>query len=304
MKTKAEEINKRYLNILEELTKKPELSAAYICNTYEVSEKVVRQDISNLSQRRLVEKVRGGVRSKMLCLDDTSFNRRLTQNISQKESIANLAVKELLRGDDGKLTIFLDSGTTNKALFKEIIDSEALQGVELKIVSNNIALVGGCCPEGIVLIVSGGEYSHDDRSLIGSKAAEFMNGFKAKYAFLSASNITYKGGLLGYKSSECEVKRAMILNSTCVIILADHSKFKMTGGESIADFDWGEAGDDKRLKIVLKDSTGRMVEKPVKILSDSVEDKDSIYKMFVDEDKDIGTEEVAKYILFVQEQEA
>ena len=300
---KKEDICKRQLKLLEELTKSAELTTQDICEKLGVSEKVVWMDVGELNERGLVEKVRGGVRSKMVEADSSSFSKRFGQNYERKGAICRCAIKKYLRDDHGEIkrTIFLDSGTTNEILFKEIGKDKSLRDFELKVVSNNGVLVRHCCPENITLILAGGEYSYDDKTLIGMKAAAFFDGYTAKYAFLSASNVSFESGFLGYNSSECEVKKAMILNAEQVVILADESKLKVTGGELISRFKWSEKREDKkRLRIVVKSADGKETEKPITIVTNETDDdrKEEILESFVDKEKGAMRSEVEKYILF------
>ncbi len=297
MKTK-DEIYERYKKILEAFTQKSELSNQDIQGRLgNVTDKVLWQDIMALEKMGLIQRFRGGARSNIFAGKNTEFYRRLAENREGKEVIASKAIEIFLNKNktDSKICIFLDSGSTNLILFKGIINDPSLKNVVFKIVSHNVTFAHECCPENILLILSGGIYSSQDECMV-DRAVEIFPSYPARFAFLSASNLSYTGGLLGYNAGESKVKKAMIQNAEELVILADHSKFRFTGGELIAKFQWFTDG-AKVLKLVSKEGN---FSKPVKIVTDAHENKADILKGFIDLEKGITEGIVEEFILFAQ----
>jgi DeoR/GlpR family transcriptional regulator of sugar metabolism len=299
VKTKSE-IYQRYKKILQFLIEKPELSTDEIRNILggpeKVTDKIIWQDIKALNEMGLVEKIRGGIKSNITAGKNTEFFRHFGENKAAKKAIARLAIKKFLLHNhpDSKICIYLDSGSTNLTLFKEIVKDESLRHISFKIVSNNVSLTHECCSENVTLILSGGLYSYQDECLL-DKAVEIFSSYPAKYAFLSASNLSYSGGFLGYNPGEKKVKEAMIQNAEELCILADNTKFRFTGGERIARFNW--SSDEKILKLFSEENK---ILKTVKIITDSSESNSDILKNFSDSENGVFEKDVEKSIFFAE----
>ena len=301
MKNTKENIYKRYLDILKELAARPVLSHEDIKESYSLSPQAFWRDIVELDKMGLLDKKGSKAKSKMVTRASTNFTKRSQKNVSAKEAIAQLAIEKFLKGQDleKKITIFLDSGTTNEILFKKIIADEELREKEIIVVTNNVSLLGYRSTGNVTLIMSGGEYAFEERSLIGNLAARSFAQYPARYAFLSASNLNFDGGFLGYNSAECRVKKNMIMEAKETIILADDSKFDFVGGEKISDFYWLNEQGGNRLQVVVEIKNQRKAKRPIRMVTNESSGigKRLAWKKFWG-DNDADREAKEKYIYF------
>lgn len=296
MKSTKEEINTRKIAILKELSKCGELMVEDIAQMFKYPNiRIVSQDIDRLHEDGLVQKIRGGVRSKFLGKKNTLFESRSKENSDKKESIADYVISNyLIDGNlEEKLCIFLDGGSTIEVLFRKILQHKNINETNFKFVTNNVALTDHILPSTVNLYLSGGRYLSKEECLIENASSYFKTN-KAKYCFLSAGNVSFHGGLLGYNSSECEVKRSMIMNAEEIFILIDDSKFKLSGGELIAEFQWEKEGDKNLLKAVIGEER-----RLIKIITNNckTEQKQSILEKF-SENSSVRKGDVEEAILF------
>lgn len=275
MKTKREEIRKRYLELLEILVESPELTTDEVAERMKVSLKVAWSDITELDRMGLVEKVRGGVKSKMGgkdLSDHTSFDYRSGVQKDEKRAIAQYVVKQGYV--ESGTYIILDSGTTIGYLFEAVLTQKALKDVTT-VVTNNLALAEVLFPVPaslIRLILAGGGLWKSGKCLVGRETEEFFlgAGYKCKMAFISANSISLSsGGVFGYDPQECQVKKAMIRNAREIVIVADHSKFRVGGGQLFGMLKWVADESGKKKLTLLAEWEGERLGKPVRIVTDS-----------------------------------
>ena len=177
MKTRKEEIRGRYLGLLRILVKYPELTTEEVAERMDVSLKAAWSDITKLEEMELVEKVRGGVKSKMevkTVADHTSYDYRATLYKDEKRAIAQYVIKHgyVKSGT----CIILDTGTTIECLFREIL-AQLTEGLlrDITIITNNVALPRILFPvraSSIRLILTGGELWKSGKCLTGRQAEE------------------------------------------------------------------------------------------------------------------------------------
>lgn len=118
-------------------------------------------------------------------------------------------------------TLFIDIGTTPEAVAHALLNHR-----NLRIVTNNLnvaTLLMG--KSDFHLILAGGEVRARDGGIIGEVTIDFISQFRLDYGILGISGIDVDGSLLEFDYHEVRIKRAIIENSRCVMLVTDHSKF-------------------------------------------------------------------------------
>lgn len=182
-----------------------------------VSENTIRRDLNMLARKGMVERTKGGAVSNMEGLSEKSFSTRKDRNRDSKESIAELACRQIKRGD----TIILDGGTTAIALAEKISE---LDHITVLTNSLDVANILTEAP-GITLVLSGGIYNSNSRTMIGLPAEKFFTEIHADTLFLAVTGITAEQGLSDQNMFETPVKLKMLQCAGKIIVLADSSKF-------------------------------------------------------------------------------
>jgi DeoR/GlpR family transcriptional regulator of sugar metabolism len=127
--------------------------------------------------------------------------------------------KELIREGD---TIYLDSGSTNAILAREIRD------MDLRVICHSIeVMVALADAPGIALISLGGSYRKDAGSFIGPLAVENLKHFQIQTCFIGAAGFSAKGIFSSQNMIEAQLKNEVLKVSNRRIVITDHSKYNL-----------------------------------------------------------------------------
>jgi DeoR/GlpR family transcriptional regulator of sugar metabolism len=96
---------------------------------------------------------------------------------------------------------------------------------------------GKLANDNIVIVSVGGTFNVKNYSLTGMLTNNFSQSFFPDKAFISCRGVAEKSGLTDASIYEIEVKRNMIKQSRQFILLADYSKFGLTGAIFISNLD-------------------------------------------------------------------
>lgn len=128
-------------------------------------------------------------------------------------------------------TVILNAGTTTLLVFRKLP-----QNYNLSIVTNSIsiALEAEGNPNFNVILV-GGSVNSKYQFSYGSDAIEQIKKYHADKLILSVDGISAEHGFTTYYDKEAAIDVAMIEQSNCRIIAADHSKFGHSAFVKISD---------------------------------------------------------------------
>ncbi|NQT59096.1 MAG: DeoR/GlpR transcriptional regulator [Bacteroidetes bacterium] len=210
--------SKRHQRLLDMLKNRGSLRVDELSEMLLVSAVTIRRDLDYLSDKGLLERRHGGARLISAPLNgfpERNFLEKDVINTVEKEAIAIKAL-ELL--DDNEI-IFLNSGSTT------LIFMNALKDKRLKVFTNNAwAVTCQKWPE-VELMLLGGEYREQSRSLIGIMTLEAIENINSNKTFLGTNGISIEKGLTTTVQQECSINQAMINNTNgLVVVLADHTK--------------------------------------------------------------------------------
>lgn len=223
--------------ILEHLEKDGEVDVNVLAEKFSTSRETIRRDLSEMETAGLLLRTHGGavpIGKKFSDGYEYPLLARGVQKYDEKQRICKVAAKMLEDGD----TIFLDNSSTTMYLLRYVPKE-----IKITVVTNSIQVMlesGKLNNDNIVIISVGGIFNLKNYSLTGMLTNNFAQSFFPDKAFISCRGIDEKSGMTDASIHEIEVKRNMINQSKQFILLADYSKFGLTGAifiGSLAEID-------------------------------------------------------------------
>jgi len=208
------ELDARQEEILRILEMRERMSVTDLTDRLGVSEVTIRKDLTALEERGFLVRTRGGARR----AEDRSRVFPMASRRSTRMSVKRLigaAAARLVRAGE---TVFIDSGSTCLEV------GRALTGIDIRVVTNSLDLLGELARHGTAVIGVGGTLRHEAGSFIGPIAVESLRRFNIDRAFVGTSGITADGAFSAQNTFESDVKRAAIAQAARVAIVADASK--------------------------------------------------------------------------------
>jgi DeoR family glycerol-3-phosphate regulon repressor len=202
--------------IIELVNSRGFVSIEEMATHFDVTPQTIRRDINTLASDNRVRRCHGGA-SAAPSTQNTEYTKRKHMQSAEKARIA----KEVVRHIPDHASLFINIGTTNEAIARELVSHSGL-----KIITNNLhvaALVSG--KEDFDVIIAGGKVRSRDGGIIGEATLDFVQQFRVDYAIIGISGIDEDGSLLEFDYQEVRVAQALIRNSRRVILACDHTKF-------------------------------------------------------------------------------
>jgi DeoR/GlpR family transcriptional regulator of sugar metabolism len=225
-------VERRHEQIRSMLLQHNMVTVAEFCQALNCSESTIRNDLRQLEQQGIVKRTFGGA----VLAQDVPFkshvNMRASQNIEEKNEIAQYVVDHVLT--DGA-TITLDSGTTNVAIAKKIVESSL---ENLTVITNSFAAASILTKtDKIKLYVAGGSYDYDRACFYDDYTSLYIRTMRSEYFFLSVIGIHADVGLTIGEPNETNIKQVMMSCAAKTIVVADCSKIGKVGFKWIAGLD-------------------------------------------------------------------
>ncbi|MDO6692815.1 DeoR family transcriptional regulator [Aliiglaciecola sp. 3_MG-2023] len=210
--------NKRQVALVKHLQAKGFVSIDELASYFDVTPQTIRRDLNYLDEIKLVVRRHGGAEiTNSSTTANTSYQTRKIMNLESKEAIANELVKLIPNG----ASLFINIGTTTETIARALLNHQ-----NLNIVTNNIHVATLLsAKEDFTVIVAAGEVRHRDGGIIGEATCDFISQFQMDFGIIGISGISQDGSLLDFDFREVKVAQAIIDNSNCILLAADHSKF-------------------------------------------------------------------------------
>ncbi|WP_340613894.1 DeoR/GlpR family transcriptional regulator [Xenorhabdus thailandensis] len=192
------------------------VSTEELVTHFDVSPQTIRRDLNDLADKNKIQRHHGGAALPSSSVNTAYHDRKIMWS-DEKARIAQQVATQIPNG----ATLFIDIGTTPEAVAHALLNHR-----DLRIVTNNLnvaTLFMG--KEDFRLILAGGEVRSRDGGIIGEATLDFISQFRLDFGILGISGIDSDGSLLEFDYHEVRTKRAIIENSRCVMLVADHSKF-------------------------------------------------------------------------------
>jgi len=222
-------LNRRHEAIVDSVRRSGSVRVSELAAGLGVSGMTIRRDLESLQADGLIEKTHGGARS----LDDRStdepgFEVKSRRNPDEKKAIAMVAADYVQPGT----AIGVTAGTTTWQFAYELASVP-----ELIVVTNSVRVAEILHqfprPDRTVILTGGVRTSSD--ALVGPVACQALRGLHVDMVFMGVHGMSARAGFTSPNLGESETNRAFVVASNQLIILADHTKWGVTGLSSFAE---------------------------------------------------------------------
>jgi DeoR/GlpR family transcriptional regulator of sugar metabolism len=189
------------------------VNATALAKEFLVSEDAIRRDLRALAAEGKCKRVYGG--GLPISSDGGPFEHRLLNNSREKSALALAALTLISEAS----TVFLDSGSTNLALAREMPPDRSLT-----IATNSISIASALLErKNIKVIVLGGEIDRETGAAIGLSAIREAERLSFDLCFLGACAVSISLGIGAFQMADAEFKRILIArsNRTAALVTTD-----------------------------------------------------------------------------------
>ncbi len=205
----------RHRKIIEKLESSGAVKVSELSESFQVTEKTIREDLEKLEEKGLLKRTHGGA-----VLDQASEDSLLPLQVpngkhrSEKAAIAAKALSCIEPND----IIALDAGSTTLELAK------AMPNMPITVLTNDLLIIRELTAKEQVRLVVPGGYRHRNL-LIGAESQEWIAKLNVHKLFLSTTGVHPEYGLTIFTEELTKLKRLYLDNAKTVYCLADHNKF-------------------------------------------------------------------------------
>lgn len=235
--------------ILAELRSQRSVRVSDLAPRLGVSEMTVRRDLEHLADAGLADKVHGGATIRRPSNnDEPGFESKIGRNQAEKEAIAAAAVSLI----QPATAIGIGAGTTTWRLAQSLGDV-----ADLVVVTNSIRIADVLERHGRsdrTVILTGGVRTPSD-ALVGPVAEQSLRTLNLDVVFLGTHGVSVRAGFMSPNLAESETNRVFIQAAERLVVLADHTKWNVSGLSSFAHL--GEPSvviSDARLSLEAQDA--------------------------------------------------
>jgi len=189
------------------------VNATALAKEFVVSEDAIRRDLRALASEGKCKRVYGG--GLPISPNGGPFEHRLLIDSKEKRSLALAALSLVTEAS----TVFLDSGSTNLALAREMPHDRSLT-----IATNSISIANALLErKNFKVIVLGGEIDRETGAAIGLSAIREAERLSFDLCFLGACAVSVSLGIGAFQMADAEFKRTLIARSdrTAALVTMD-----------------------------------------------------------------------------------
>ena len=228
-------MEERLEDILDLLKKDGKVKVKELSEKFNVSEGMIRKDLSKLEKYTNIKRTYGGAILERKIVHDEGTSSRVIKNLDEKQRIAKIVIDEMEEND----VIFLDISSTNYMV------SNIMRNFNKKITlitnMNRIAMDFDY-NENVDVIQIGGSYNKKLGGTVGAFSIEEIKKFKIDKAFIGAGGINIEDNFISnFDLDEAETKKAIINSSKVTYLLGDNEKFYTDGSykfSSVEDIEY------------------------------------------------------------------
>jgi DeoR/GlpR family transcriptional regulator of sugar metabolism len=224
----------RHEVIVAEVRRKGSARVSELAVLLSVSDMTVRRDLDVLDDAGLLLKVHGGATLRdERSTDEPGFEAKSLRNMGEKHAIALTAAATVRPGG----AIGITAGTTTWQLAYHIVDI-----ADLTVVTNSVRVADvlhhARRPDRTVVLTGGIRTPSD--ALVGPVATSALRSLHLDAVYMGVHGISERAGFSTPNLMEADANRAFVAATDRLIVLADHTKWNVTGLSSIATLDQAE----------------------------------------------------------------
>jgi DeoR/GlpR family transcriptional regulator of sugar metabolism len=205
----------RQRKIVELLKDKKFTSVEFLCEKVYASGATIRRDLNELTERGIIQRVRGGAVLPEGSNQDLPRIIRENRNVDEKKHIAQLALPFIHDAS----TIFLDSSSTCVVLAEKMDIFK-----KLSVVTNNIIAAQALNETSSATLFLCGGPIINHTATVGPNAITMVDQICADIMFFSCVGFSAEYGTTETNFEGAEVKKAMLRNARRKILLCDSTK--------------------------------------------------------------------------------
>ncbi len=248
----------RHELILDEVRRARAVRVSDLAQILGVSDMTVRRDLEALDEAGLLTKVHGGATVPTLQSSfEPGFAAKSLRNTAEKDAIARAAAPLIPEGS----AIGITAGTTTFRL------ATHLEGIEgLTVITNSMGVAELLTKDDRTdrtVILTGGVRTPSD-ALVGPVAFGALRTLHLDMVFMGVHGMAERTGFTTPNLLEAETNRAFIAAARDLVVLADHTKWDVTGLAEIVGIDAAHTlvtddGIDEAARAVLEECIQRLI---------------------------------------------
>lgn len=208
--------NERQQQILRCMEIKNTITVKELTDQLYASPSTIRRDLSELEAQGFLKRIHGGAVLTAGSTFDTPASLRRTQQLAEKQRIADLASRFLAPS----ATYFFDSSST-----AAILATRLTTYPDVKIATNGVAILANMkSTEHLSILSTGGFLRSPWDELTGNLALKAIENLNADIFFFSCAGFTAKQGASELSDENVSVKRAFYQHAKQRILLCDSTK--------------------------------------------------------------------------------
>lgn len=217
--------------ILSQLRRTGSARVAELAELLEVSDMTVRRDLDALDEDGLVDKVHGGATARFEHrAEEPGYDAKLLRNTGEKTAIASAAAVLVGAG----AAVGITAGTTTVRLAGELVGVPDLTVVTNSIPVADVFHAQPRSDRSVILV--GGERTPSD-ALVGPVASQSLRSFHLDMVFMGVHGVHERAGFTTPNLLEADTNRAFVDSTDELVVVADHTKWGVSGLATIARLD-------------------------------------------------------------------
>ncbi|MCU1440552.1 MAG: DeoR family transcriptional regulator [Rhodoglobus sp.] len=212
----ASEVLARQMAILEEI-RKGNGGIELLSEQFEVSPATIRRDLEQLARSGQITRTYGGAVVQPAA-EEPPFREREHINRPQKMALARAAAERVAEGD----LIILDGGSTTGHIATQL---RGMPIVAVTIGLNALLTLYDALPTEVIVL--GGSFREQTKSMLGPIAVENLRRFSPDRVFVSAAGVT-AGGLHSPTLQQAQLKAEMLRVSRESFVVVDATKINVS----------------------------------------------------------------------------
>lgn len=191
------------------------------------SESTIRRDLSELEEKRILQRVHGGASIIQRKLEEPTVLEKVVKHEKQKVAIAKRAASLIKDGD----TVFIDAGTTTYHMIPFLTQESIV------VVTNSIQIGLELLKRNIRTFLLGGELKAGTLALVGPEAIRAISQYRFDKCFLGINSIHEKYGLTTPDPDEAFIKQLALQYSEEKFVLSDANKFSRVSFAKVSELE-------------------------------------------------------------------
>ena len=218
----------RHEVIVAEVRRRGSVRVSELAQLLGVSDMTVRRDLDLLDDAGLLAKVHGGATLRdEHSTDEPGFEAKSLRNMAEKHAIAMAAASRVRVGS----AVGVTAGTTTWQLAYHLVDI-----ADLTVVTNSVQVADVLHHHqraDRTVVLTGGVRTPSD-ALVGPVAVATLASLHLDAVFMGVHGISERAGFTTPNLMEADTNRAFVDATDHLVVLADHTKWNVTGLSSIA----------------------------------------------------------------------